>query len=109
MAQVYRATRKATDEDIIRLNSVGLSLSQIGKELGCHPTTITLRLKQLGIEPADTRRTFMNDIYRTLSPVQQKWLEEQVGPHVSIQDLITNVLVRAFFAHTPGDQQHHAA
>jgi hypothetical protein len=77
MSAALRTNRKASDEDIIRLNSVGLSLATIANELNCHPTTITLRLKALGIEPADTRR--------------------------SIRDYIKNLLVERFID-SPGDQ-----
>ena len=64
MSKVFRSNRKATDEDIIRMNAVGLSLATIAKTLGVHPTTVTLRLRSLNIEPADTRRTFMENVLR---------------------------------------------
>lgn len=96
MTSVYRPNRKATDEDLIRLNSVGLSLSSIAKLLDCHPTTVTLRLKTLGVNPADTRRTFMEDVYMSLSPKQQEWLTNQLGPHISIKDFVRNLLVKEF-------------
>lgn len=96
MPKPNRPNRKASDEDIIRLNSVGLSLKTIGKELGCHPTTIVLRLGALGIPPADTRRAFMEDIYKQLPPDQQAWLAEQLGPTISIKDFVHNLLVERY-------------
>jgi hypothetical protein len=36
---------KLRDADIIRMNSVGLCQSTIASALGCHPTTVTQRLK----------------------------------------------------------------
>ncbi|AHI60109.1 hypothetical protein FROZEN_51 [Erwinia phage vB_EamP_Frozen] len=101
MSQVFRPNRKATDGDIIRLNSVGLSLSTIAKVLDCHPTTITLRLKSLNIAPADTRRTFMEDVFTSLSQNQQEWLADQLGPHISIKDFVRNLLVRAYLDKKP--------
>lgn len=98
MSGVYRPNRKAEDQDIIDLNSVGLSLSSIAKLLDCHPTTVTLRLKALGISPSDTRRTFMEDIFVSLPPKQQKWLTKQLGPHVSIKDYVRNLLVKEFLS-----------
>jgi hypothetical protein len=98
MSSVLRTNRKASDEDIIKLNSVGLSLNTIANELGCHPTTVTLRLKALGVEPADTRRSFMEDIYNSLPPAQQKWLIAQLGPHFSIRDFVKNLLVERFLS-----------
>jgi hypothetical protein len=98
MSNVYRPNRKATDEDIIRLNSVGLSLSSIAKVLGCHPTTVTIRLKALGVSPSDTRRTFMEDVFMSLSPKQQEWLTQQLGPHISIKDFVRNLLVEEYLS-----------
>ena len=100
MSSVYRTNRKATDADIIRLNSVGLSLATIAKLLGCHPTTITMRLRQLKIAPADTRRTFMEDVFVDLSTAQQDWLADQLGPHISIKDYVRNLLVKDFLKST---------
>lgn len=98
MSDVYRANRKCADEDIIRLNSVGLSLSTIAKKLDCHPTTITLRLKALKINPADTRRTFMEDVFNGMAKPQQDWLINQLGPHISIKDYVQNLLVKDYLA-----------
>jgi DNA-binding transcriptional MerR regulator len=96
MAKVFRANRKATDDQIIRLNSVGLSLSTIGEMLDCHPTTITQRLNSLGIPPADTRRAFMEDVIRAMTENQQEWLADQLGPHISIKDYIRNLIVKEY-------------
>lgn len=98
MSQVKRPNRKGSDAEIIRLNSVGLSLSSIGKLLGCHPTTVTIRLRSLKVDPADTRRTFMEDIFVTLSPDQQEWLADQLGPHISIKDLVRSLLVEHYLS-----------
>lgn len=96
MSKAFRSNRKADDEDIIRLNSVGLSLATIANLLGCHPTTITLRLKSLGVEPADTRRAFMEDIFRTLSGPNQEWLADQLGPHLTIKEYVKQLIVKAY-------------
>lgn len=92
MSDVYRANRKASDADIIRLNSVGLSLATIARALDCHPTTITMRLKSLKIPPADTRRSFMEDIFLSLSLDQQEWLADQVA-NTSIKEYIKRIIV----------------
>jgi hypothetical protein len=68
MSTVLRRNRKGSDEEILRLNSIGLSLSTIASIVDCHPTSITLRLKSLKVPPADTRRSFMEDILATLPP-----------------------------------------
>lgn len=94
MSTVYRANRKATDADIVRLNSVGLSLATIGRALDCHPTTITLRLRSLKIPPADTRRSFMEDIFLTLTTDQQEWLADQVVS-TNIKDFVKQLIVEA--------------
>lgn len=88
--------RKADDNEIVQLNNIGLSLSGIAKRLGVHHTTITYRLRVLGIEPADTRRAFMEDIFETLSPAQQTWLMNQLGPGYSVKDFIRSLLIKEF-------------
>ena len=92
MSTVYRANRKAIDADIIRLNSVGLSLGTIARALDCHPTTITLRLRSLKIPPADTRRTFMEDIFLSLTLDEQEWLADQVV-NTTIKDYVKQLIV----------------
>jgi IS30 family transposase len=98
VTSAYRANRKAEDEDIVRLNSVGLSLGKIAKTLDCHPTTITLRLKDMGIQPADTRRAFMESIYESMTPRQREWLENQLGPTHTIKDYVRNLLIERFIS-----------
>lgn len=96
MSKVYRVNRKATDEDIIRMNAVGLSLATIAKTLGVHPTTVTLRLRSLNIEPADTRRTFMENVLRPLPTHVADWLSEQVGPKYEIRSYIRDLILEAY-------------
>lgn len=93
-----RPNRKASDEDIIKLNSIGLSLGTIAKMLNVHPTTITLRLKSLGVEPADTRRAFMEDIAMDMTEDQLEWLVGQVGPAYPIKTFIKNLILEKFVA-----------
>lgn len=100
MSTAYRANRKATDADIIRLNSVGLSLATIARALQIHPTTVTLRLKSLGIPPADTRRSFMEDIFLTLTLEQQEWLADQVTT-TNIKDFVKQLLTDKYAAANP--------
>lgn len=92
MSDVYRANRKASDADIIRLNSVGLSLATIARALDCHPTTITLRLKSLKIPPADTRRSFMEDVFLQLDPAEQEWLADSLSANMSIKDFVKKLI-----------------
>lgn len=96
MSKVFRSNRKATDEDIIRMNAVGLSLSTIAKTLGVHPTTVTLRLRSLNIEPADTRRTFMENVLSPLPTHVADWLSEQVGPTYEIRSYVRDLLMEAY-------------
>ena len=100
MSTVYRANRKATDADIIRLNSVGLSLATIARALQCHPTTITIRLKALGIPPADTRRSFMEDIFLQLTTEQQEWLADQVTT-TNIKEFVKQLIIDTHAAASP--------
>jgi hypothetical protein len=88
--------RKADDRKIIEFNNIGLSLSGIAERLGVHPTTVTHRLKALGVSPIDTRRAFMEDIYEALPPAQQEWLMDQLGPGFSAKDFIRSLLIKAY-------------
>lgn len=101
MSSVYRSNRKAEDADIVRLNSVGLSLATVAKLLGVNPTTITLRLRSLGIDPADTRRAFMEDVFKTLSESNQEWLADQLGPHLNIKEYVRQLIVKAYHERNP--------
>ena len=104
MSSVYRVNRKANDGDIIRLNSVGLSLATIAKVLGCHPTTVTLRLKSLGVEPSDTRRTFMEDVFITLTPAQQEWLADELQKGTTIKQFV-KLLIKGAYIKSTGVQE----
>lgn len=104
MSSVYRANRKINDTDLIRLNSVGLSLGTIAKILDCHHTTVTQRLKALNVPPADTRRAFMEDVATRLSPAAMDWLADQLGPHHTVKDFITNLLAKEHLAQTTKEE-----
>ena len=101
MSNVFRANRKATDGDIIRLNSVGLSLATIAGALQIHPTTVTLRLKSLGVPPADTRRAFMEDIFLQLDTDQREWLADKLSPTVSVKDYIKQLIELKYAEENP--------
>lgn len=97
MSDVYRVNRKSSDFQITRLNSVGLSLSTIAEILDCHPTTVTLRLRSLGVPPADTRRTFMEDVFRTLTSEQQEWLADYIEANKQdLRTFVKNLIVNKF-------------
>jgi hypothetical protein len=94
MAAPYQ--KKSSDTDIVNLNNIGISLMGIAKRLDIHHTTVTYRLKILGIAPADTRRAFMEDIYESLSPTQQGWLIDQLSPGYSVKDFVRSLLIKEF-------------
>lgn len=91
-----RPTRKASNEEILKWNSLGLSLQTQGNLLGMHPTTITQRLAALNVPPADTRRAFMEDIINQMSEKEVDWLADQLGPKHSIKAFIQNLLAEQF-------------
>lgn len=84
------------DKTVLRLNNVGLSLQTIGRLLGCHPTTITVRLKALGTAPMDTRRSFMEDVFFSLTAAQGMWLMDQLDTHTSIRDFVKGLIINAY-------------
>lgn len=96
MANVKKINR-VQDTDIKRLNHVGLGLKSIAELLGCHMATITLRLKALGIKPTDTRRSFMEQVFLSLTPDQQEWLSHNLfNADINIQKFITGLIVEAY-------------
>ena len=107
MSSVFRANRKASDGDIVRLNSVGLSLATIAGLIGCHPTTVTLRLKSLGVPPADTRRTFMEDVFVTLTNDEQEWLANRMADGSSLKDFVRSLIADAHQAALPHPEEQH--
>lgn len=89
---------KLRDADIIRMNSVGLSQSTIATVLGCHPTTVTQRLKFNNVTPADTRRGFMEDIIMNLGADCSEWLADQVNQNLTIKDYIVSLIKEKYDA-----------
>lgn len=98
MSAANRVNRKASDTEIVRLNSLGYSLATIGSQLNVHPTTVTLRLRALNIEPADTRRTFMEDVLRSFSASQLDKLADKLGPNLSVKDHVRNLIAKDLIA-----------
>lgn len=96
------ANQKFSDEDLLRLNSVGLSLGTIAKALNCHPSAITHRFKSLGIKPMDTRHAFMETIFLSLDLQQQEWLANKMGGSTSaLKQYLTQLIVSDFKKENP--------
>jgi len=96
MSTVYRSNRKAHDDDIIKMNAVGLSLATIARTLNVHPTTVTLRLRSLCIEPTDTRRTFMENVLASMPPHITEWLADQLTPGNEIREYVRNLIIKEY-------------
>lgn len=97
MSTEYRKDLHDRDLNIIRLNNVGLGLSTISQLLGCHPSTITHRLKKLGVVPMDTRRAFMEDIIAELSEEEQQWLIDTLEENeINIKEFVTKLIKYKF-------------
>lgn len=99
MSNVLRRNRKGSDSEILRGNSIGLSLASIAAKSNCHPTSITLRLKSLNVPAADTRRAFMEDIYASMPSTFQEdiadILSSDEGTNMrTIKDYVKVLLVR---------------
>ena len=100
MANVKKANR-VQDADIRRLNHVGLGLKAIADHLGCHAATITMRLKAMGIDPIDTRRSFMERVFQGLTPAEQDWLSHNLyNAGIGVKEFVTT-LIREAYMSTP--------
>jgi hypothetical protein len=98
MANVKKANR-VQDTDIKRLNHMGLGLKAIADLLGCHAATITLRLTAMGISPTDTRRSFMEQVFKSLSPEEQDWLSHNLfTAGIGVKEFVTSLIREAYTA-----------
>lgn len=98
MANVKKVNR-VQDADIRRLNHVGLGLKAIADNLGCHAATITLRLKAMGISPTDTRRSFMEQVFQSLSAAEQDWLSHNLyNAGIGVKEFVTTLIREAYMA-----------
>lgn len=104
MSDIFRPNRKATDAEIIRLNNCGLSLQTIGKMLSIHPSTVTIRLRSLGLEPADTRRSFMEDVFRALPNHEREWLSDQLNQGIDVKTYVLTLLRSRYAAQNQGSK-----
>lgn len=96
MANVKKAHR-VQDIDIKRLNHVGLGLKAIAEHLGCHAATVTLRLKAMNIEPTDTRRSFMEQVFFSLTPDQQDWLSHNLfNAGIGVKEFVSTLITEAY-------------
>lgn len=93
MSTDYQKELHERDLNIIRLNNAGLSLSTISEILGCHPSTITHRLKKLNIQAMDTRKAFMEDVIAELTEDEQQWLVEALDEQqLNIKEFIIELI-----------------
>lgn len=91
-----RPNKKASDEDLLRHNRLGRSLQWIGEALGLHPTSVSSRLRSLGVAPVDTRRSFMDDILAGMSPEQMAWLDRQLSTELPIKSYVRHLIRQAY-------------
>lgn len=84
-------------DEIVRLNRVGISMKSIAARYGCHQTTIVEALKDIGHAPLDTRRSFMEDIYVSLSDAEKEHLQRMLDLHGgNIRSYIKTLISREF-------------
>lgn len=87
---------KVPDETIVKLNDLGLSLKRIGELTGYHHSTVKLRLTEIGVEPTDTRRSFMDKVYGQLTIAQREWLAQEINLGQPISAYIRMLIVEKY-------------
>lgn len=87
---------RVEDSVLIKLNDLGLSLKRIGELTGYSHSTVKLRLSELGVEPTDTRRAFMDNIYEKLTPAQRNWLADELNLGQPISAFIRMLIVEKY-------------
>lgn len=84
-------------DEIVRLNRVGISMQSIAAQFNCHQTTIVEALKDIGQTPLDTRRSFMEDIYSSLTEPEREHLQRMLDLHGgTIKSYIKTMISRDF-------------
>lgn len=84
---------KISDAEILRANSFGLSLQEIGNMAGITRPAISQRLKAMGIPAFDTRRSFMNEVIRRLPEVAFKHIDKTLSPTFTAKDYIVKLIM----------------
>jgi len=92
MGNVKKQDRVA-EQDVLRLNHVGIGIKAIAGLLHCHSATVSDRLKEAGVAPTDTRRSFMESVFLALSEEQQDWLSTYLYSRgISVQDYLVGLI-----------------
>lgn len=90
---------RVMDTDIKELNHVGIGLKKIAEILGCHPATITQRLKEMNVKPTDTRRSFMEGVFEKLTQAQQVWFSQNLyNTGINVKDFVAQLIKEAYAA-----------
>ena len=87
--------QKASDEEIVTLNNMGMSVTGIAEYFGMHPTSVSARLKRMNIPVVNPRHAFMDGLLRTLTESELLWLSEQVSVKYPINAFIRDLIVKA--------------
>jgi hypothetical protein len=88
--------KRQQNEQIIALNSIGLPLTEIAEITEMQFSTVKNRMIAMGIEPSDTRRSFMKDIYLSLNTSQREWLISKMVPGTNIMDFVRSILITEY-------------
>lgn len=88
-----RKEDRADGTDIVKLNLMGLGLQAIGEIVGCHEATVSVKLKEMGVAPNDTRRNFMGEVYNCLSEEEREWLADTLyTSKTPVKDFVIKLL-----------------
>lgn len=85
--------RRAPTAEVIKDNAMGMSLGEIAYRYGVRPSSIAQRLKQLGIQPSDTRRSFMDFVLSKLPTEVLDWVRLTVNDQYPIRSLVVDAII----------------
>lgn len=92
-----RKEDRADDTEVKKFNWLGLGLRAIGERLNCTEATISQKLKKMGEKPNDTRRSFMEEVFKTLNNEQQDWLADYLYTNqIPVQTYVAQLIQQAF-------------
>lgn len=79
------------DIALVQMVKLGFSTKSIANLHDCHISTVTTRLKRIGIEPLDGRKNFIEEVFDNLSTEEKQWLINELEYFENIKDLITKM------------------
>lgn len=81
-------------QKVIQLNAIGMSLREIGEEIGCHYTTVRHILNSFGVPVFDTRHSFTFNLFSSLSTKHKEMLLNKIPVDGNLNDYLHSLIIK---------------